>query len=329
MSISARAAEPSAPATRARLIARAAPRDLGAVAVLAAFVAEPATRTFALVNLGVQAALFVLGGCLPAYRTRVMAFADCAWSWGLVAIGAQTLLFGHLGFTVVPVVAGIYIVMGVRMGIHTVYVIASDFPREDLPRYRYRRLLWQHEGYRSETVPMLHEILMQGVGNASLLATPAMLAVADRSGAFILALVAGALLWALGWTFETGADLQKAQFLRRSAGEGGARTCDVGLWRYSRHPNYFCQWLQWLGLVIVAVPSLVHVADHMAALPWVGFAAGLLAIPGGMYFALVYFTGAAPAEHFSVQHRPDYPDYQQRVNRFFPGPSRRPRSVSR
>ena len=97
------------------------------------------------------------------------------------------------------------------------------------------------------------------------------------------------------------------------------RTCDVGLWRYSRHPNYFFEWLAWHGLILVALPSLIRLADDFALLPWLGFAAALVGISSGMYYVLVHYTGAIPAEHFSVQHRPDYPDYQRRVNRFFPG----------
>ncbi len=94
MSITVQNNERSAPIARARLLAHTLPRDLGALAVLAAFLAEPSTRDFALVNLAVQGALFVFGACVVAYRTRVMAVVDCAWSWGLVAIGVLALLGG-------------------------------------------------------------------------------------------------------------------------------------------------------------------------------------------------------------------------------------------
>jgi steroid 5-alpha reductase family enzyme len=316
--MSAEKTDTSAPPSAARLLARDAPRDLGALLVLAAFIAEPSTRDFALVNLGVQLALFVFVACVPALRRGVMAFVDSAWSWGLIAIGVQALLFGDTGSNMLLVVAAIYLVMGGRMGIHSFYVAINA--REDLPRYRYRRLLWEEEGFQSERVPMVHGILVQGLGNTSLLATPAMLAVADGDGGVGPLVVVGAVLWATAWVLESTADLQKARFNR--SGESAGRTCEVGLWRYSRHPNYFCQWLQWTALVLVALPSLIRLADDFSTLPWIGFALGLVAIPGGMYFVLVRFTGAIPAEHFSVQHRPDYRDYQRRVNRFFPGPTR-------
>ena len=72
-----RTTEPSAAAARPRRFANAVLGDLPLLAMLAAFVAEPSTCDFALVNLLVQATMFGLGACLPAYRTSVMAFADC------------------------------------------------------------------------------------------------------------------------------------------------------------------------------------------------------------------------------------------------------------
>jgi steroid 5-alpha reductase family enzyme len=298
-------------------------QDLPLLVVLAAFVAEPSTRDFALVNLLVQALLFGFGACLPAYRRRIMALADGAWTWGLVAIGVQALLFGDAGSAVLLVVAGIYVAMGLRGGIWVLaLLLAKGFPPEDLPRYQYRRLLWRREGYRSDTFPMLHEISQQGLANASAVAAPAMLAVADRHASIGPVVIAGLVLWALSWALESLADFQKARFARRCGSAGTTRTCDVGLWRYSRHPNYFFEWLVWGGLIVVVAPSLIHLADDFASLPWAGFAFALLGIWAGMYRTLVHATGAVPAEHFSVQHRPDYRDYQQRVNRFFPGPPR-------
>jgi steroid 5-alpha reductase family enzyme len=307
--------EPAAHRGHARLLAVAVARDLPLLAVLAALVAEPSTRDFALANLLVQAALFTLGACLPAQRTGVMAFADIVWPWGLIAIGVQALLFGG-GGAIVLVTAGIYLVMGLRMAAFG-YLFFTNFPRDDLPRYRYRRLVWRREGYRSQTVPMQHEILQQGLCNASYLALPAMLAVADPGARVGPVVVAGVLLWAVSWVLESVADVQKGRFVRSARG-GRTRTCDIGLWRYSRHPNYFFQWLQWHGLILVALPSLIRLADEIALLPWLGFAAGLLGISASFYYILVHYTGAIPAEHFSVQHRPDYRDYQRRVNRFFP-----------
>ena len=74
MSISLETAGRSAPRTAAQRFASAAAFDVPPLAVLAALVAEPSTRDFALVNVLVQAVLFAFGACLPAYRTRLTEF---------------------------------------------------------------------------------------------------------------------------------------------------------------------------------------------------------------------------------------------------------------
>jgi hypothetical protein len=85
---------------------------------------------------------------------------------------------------------------------------------------------------------------------------------------------------------------------------------DVGLWRYSRHPNYFFQWMGWNALALVA---------------WRGsgvLTIALLGAPAFMLWTLVYFTGIKPSEHYSVRKRPGYVEYQRITNSFVPGPRR-------
>ncbi|HET7843920.1 MAG TPA: DUF1295 domain-containing protein, partial [Xanthomonadales bacterium] len=98
--------------------------------------------------------------------------------------------------------------------------------------------------------------------------------------------------------------------------------CDVGLWRYSRHPNYFGQWLQWNALVALAAPSWLALRSDVHAATFVVLTLSLAWVSYLMYGTLVYYTGAVPAEHFSRLKRPAYADYQATVNRFFPGPRR-------
>ena len=96
----------------------------------------------------------------------------------------------------------------------------------------------------------------------------------------------------------------------------------MGLWRYTRHPNYFAEWMVWNGLVIAAIPSWLALQGSETTLVWVLLGFGLLFTSRMMYSTLVYVTGAVPSEHYSVQKRPGYTEYQRRTNRFFPGPRR-------
>jgi steroid 5-alpha reductase family enzyme len=78
----------------------------------------------------------------------------------------------------------------------------------------------------------------------------------------------------------------------------------------------------WNGLIIAAIPSWWALQSAENTLVWGLLGAGLLFTSRMMYSTLVYLTGAVPSEYYSAQKRPDYITYQQRTNRFFPGPLR-------
>ena len=98
------------------------------------------------------------------------------------------------------------------------------------------------------------------------------------------------------------------------------QVCNVGLWKYCRHPNYFAEWMVWNGLIIAAIPSWLSLKGAESEPVWFLLGLGLLMASKLMYSTLVYTTGAVPSEYYSVQKRPDYKEYQQQTNRFFPGP---------
>jgi len=149
---------------------------------------------------------------------------------------------------------------------------------------------------------------------------PAYLVAADTRVSFTPWHLTWGLLWAAAYAFESVADWQKRRFARTASNRKDV--CDVGLWRYSRHPNYFGQWLQWITLAALALPSLLSLRDSVPVAAFVMFALSLGWAIYLMYSTLVYYTGAVPAEHFSRLKRPAYADYQATVNRFFPGPRR-------
>jgi steroid 5-alpha reductase family enzyme len=103
------------------------------------------------------------------------------------------------------------------------------------------------------------------------------------------------------------------------------RVCNLGLWRYSRHPNYFAEWMVWNGLVIAAVPSLIALYEIEVLLIWILLLLSLLYASKVMYSTLVYLSGAVPCEHYSVKKRPEYKHYQQTTRMFFPS---RPKNLT-
>ena len=280
------------------------------------------TRDFALCNLLVQLAIFVPFANIPAWRNNRLSYVDFAWPTGLVAIGVQLLLFAEVRSIPTLAMAGIYLLMGLRMAIWASHMYRPGVLTRDLPRYEYQRQRWARAGFRSERFSVQYEILVQAMANISFLALPAYLVAADGSRTFNGWDIACIVVWLAAYAFESVADLQKRRHARSEAAQRD-RVCDVGLWRYSRHPNYFGQWLQWNALVALAAPSWLALRGevHVAAL--VVLALSLAWASYLMYSTLVYYTGAVPAEHFSRLKRPAYAEYQATVNRFFPG-SRRP-----
>lgn len=110
---------------------------------------------------------------------------------------------------------------------------------------------------------------------------------------------------------EALADRQLARF-RSDRGNHG-RVCETGLWAWSRHPNYFFEWLLWLALPVMAV-------GPAASWPW-----GWLALIGPAFMAwlLIRVSGVPPLEQAMVRSRGQaYRDYQARVSVFFPLPPR-------
>jgi steroid 5-alpha reductase family enzyme len=191
----------------------------------------------------------------------------------------------------------------------------SPWPAEpEFPRYRYRRLTLEQTGTRHVDAHLLVEILAQGFANITVLALPGFLMATNPNESLGAWELTGLAVFASGYVLESVADIQKLRFASRHRGE----VCNVGVWRFSRHPNYFGEWLVWTGIVVAALPSWLALRDAEQAWVWIGLGIGTLGASAILYTTLVYLTGAIPAEYFSVRGRPGYRDYQATTNMFFP-----------
>lgn len=116
----------------------------------------------------------------------------------------------------------------------------------------------------------------------------------------------GVLFWMIGFGFEAIGDAQLTTFLRDPQNRG--RVCSGGLWRYTRHPNYFGEATLWWGFGLLAVG---------AGAPWTLFA------PAIMTFLLLRVSGVSLLERDITERRPQYRDYIARTSAFFPMPPKR------
>ncbi len=117
--------------------------------------------------------------------------------------------------------------------------------------------------------------------------------------------IAGVLVWLLAVGGERTADAQLERFRADPANRG--RTCRVGLWRLSRHPNYFFEWLHWWSYVLIG---------FAAPLGWL-----TLLGPAVMLLFLLRITGIPMTELRAIESRGDaYREYQRTTSAFFPWP---------
>lgn len=289
----------------------------------ALLVASENFRAIGITNGALQILLFTFVVCIPAWRTERMSYVDIGWPWGLFVIGVVTILMGQGDPVRVAMVGGLYVFIGGRMGIFILKLWRAGALRRELPRYAYQAVRWERSG--EDNIPLARqvEVLAQGLANTSYLAFPAMVIGANPTAGISLVEILGFAVTAAAFVFESVADFQKVAFISRAKAAGERNlVCDVGLWRFSRHPNYFGEWMVWNGLILMALPSLVHLFETESIAIAVLFTAGLLFVSRVMYITLVYATGAKPSEFYSLQKRPDYADYQRKTNIFFPGPPR-------
>ena len=117
---------------------------------------------------------------------------------------------------------------------------------------------------------------------------------------------AGVALWVIGFLFEVVADRQLARFRKDPA--NSRKVLDRGLWRLTRHPNYFGESCLWWGFCLMA----------FAAGAWWAVAGPLL-----LSYLLLRVSGVGPLERHIGNHRPQYADYVLKTNAFLPGPPRK------
>jgi len=117
----------------------------------------------------------------------------------------------------------------------------------------------------------------------------------------------GLFIWFVGLIGESIADAQLKKFKDHPANKG--KTCRVGLWSYSRHPNYFFEWIIWVGYAVTALASPYG---------WLGILSAAV-----MYYILLNVTGIPLTEEQAMRTRgDDYREYQRTTNKFIPWKSK-------
>lgn len=237
-----------------------------------------------------------------AERTRRSGFIDGLWSLA-TGLAALVMIGATAGATPRALLIGLLVaIWSVRLGGHLLTRTLAS-PADD-PRYARLRQDWGADAPRRLFV----FLQMQAVAGWLLAISAA--AVATRPGDLGWQDALGAVIALIAFGGESLADRTLRNFRTR----GGGPICDVGLWGWSRHPNYFFEWLFWVGIAGVGIGfDAPGVRDLL-----------VLIAPAEMYWLLVKVSGIPPLErHMAESRGAAYRDYQARVSAFFPRPPKK------
>ena len=222
---------------------------------------------------------------------------DVGWAYGigLLALLDAVLGGGHVSHRVlVAVLVGIW---SLRLGTHVLVRGVIRGHGED------RRYAEMRERYGPRANRNFFVFFQAQAAFIIAFSIPALLASFNDAPHIGLLEWIGTAVWAIGVGGEWAADHQ----LSRWKAEHPGVTARGGLWRYSRHPNYFFEWVTWIGLALVAAPA-----------PW-----GALAFltPAFLLLLILFVTGIPPSEKQALRSRgDDYRRYQRETSAFIPWP---------
>lgn len=244
-----------------------------------------------------MSAWFVLS--LLARRADI---ADIAWGLGFVAIAAWLLMRESAPLTLRQyLVTALVTVWGVRLAWHVARRNLRPGHGEDK-----RYADWRREWGRTFVLrSYLQVFLLQGLFMLLISAPVLVAGSAERTGLGVFE-VLGAAVWVAGFLFEAIGDAQLAAFLSEPSNRG--RIMDRGLWRWTRHPNYFGESTMWWGLALMC-----------AGVPggWIAFVG-----PVVITWLLVKVSGI-PLVEKPKAGRPEWEAYKARTSAFVPLPPRR------
>merc|ERR1739848_159500 len=141
--------------------------------------------------------------------------------------------------------------------------------KKEFPRYEYQKIRWKKSNKTNISLVMQVEALSQGLANASFLAIPIFLIWASPLNNLSVLEIIGFTIFILSLLLETIADYQKLKFLKEMKIQNKQNSvCDVGLWKYTRHPNYFAEWMVWNGLIIASIPSYISLFNSEVLWLW-------------------------------------------------------------
>ena len=243
-------------------------------------------------------AVLMVGTWLVSLPLKNVSIVDIVWGAGFVLVGWVSYVVGDGTASRRLLLASMVTVWGGRLA---VYLFWRNHGKGEDPRYVAMR---KRRGDAFAVQSLWIVFGLQGVIMWVVSLPVQVGSVPDQPTSLGPVEVVGVVLWAVGLFFEAVGDWQLARFKADPDSQG--RVMDRGLWRYTRHPNYFGDFCVWWGIWIVSAATGV----------------GIYAVIGPivMTFFLTRVSGVAMLERTIGKRRAGYDEYVARTNAFFPGP---------
>lgn len=231
---------------------------------------------------------------LLAIIVKDNSIADTAWGIGFIVVGLSALLIeGDFALRKILVTA-LVLVWGLRLAIR---IFMRNWGKGEDWRYRKWREDW---GKYFIIRSYLQVFILQGF-ILLLNVSPVLVINTYGSGRLIWLDIIGILVWGLGFFFESVGDYQLDRFIENPENQG--KIMDRGLWRYTRHPNYFGEVTMWWGIFIIAL-----------AVPW-----GWIGIIGPTTITLmIVFVSGIPLTEKHMDKNPAFADYKKKTSILIP-----------
>ncbi len=255
---------------------------------------SPLTETLLLDFVAVIAAMILLWAA--SLWLRNASIVDPFWGTGFVFVTWLAALFNRNDDPRMCLLLALTTIWGLRLSL---FLFWRNWGHGEDRRYQSMR---QHHGDRFWWISLGTVFLLQGV-LLWFIAMPLQVAAVARQPDVVWQWsdAVGILLWTSGMFFETVGDWQLTRFKADSSNKG--RVLDQGLWRYTRHPNYFGDFCVWWGIYFVAAGQGSW---------WT------IASPLAMSLLLMKVSGVALLESTIIERRPQYAEYIRQTNAFFP-----------
>ena len=250
---------------------------------------------FTLITIGFFTSVLIMCiAWLACVRLKNAGWVDVVWAYSIGLLSIGYFFLSDIS-AISPLGLGLIMIWSSRLGSHLAIRIATE-PEDG----RYLELKRKWGGPKS---PKLFGFFMIQALAAFLFSLPALIAIRNTDGAWSSNEWIAVTIAAIAIIGESISDWQLKTFKTIPSNKG--KVCKNGLWRYSRHPNYFFEWIFWF--------SFVAVSFHTSAV-WT-----LLAAPAIMLFLVLKVTGIPPTEAQAIRKRGDlYKQYQKETSAFVP-----------